>query len=755
MSKNSKQTLTLHVEGMTCASCVLRVEKAIKKINGVENVSVNLAAERITLTYDSSKTNLQELADAVKDAGYNLIIPESETAHLKSANGKRVESEISLQQSDAYQKLKREFIFSAILTLPIMVVSMASMSDWFISVSPFTLDEVNKLLFFAATLVMFVSGRRFFEMAWGLAKRFTADMNTLVAIGTGTAYLYSTVVVFFPSAASELSIENKSSHIYFDTATVIVTLILMGRLLEARAKNKTTDAIKKLLSLQPKTARIVRHGIEKDVSISDVMRDDIVIVRPGEKIPVDGIITKGFTSVDEAMVTGESLPVEKTIGQKVIGGTINKNGNIEFRATAVGKDTVVAHIIKLVEEAQASKAPIQTMVDKIASVFVPAVVGIAVVTFLLWYIVGGISFTAAMMNFIAVLIIACPCALGLATPTAITVGTGVGAAHGVLIRNAESLEQAHKVQVVVLDKTGTITEGKLSVTDVVPFNNYDEKDILQYAMSVEKKSEHLLGQAIVDYARQRSIAVKDAESFQLYPGLGVSAVVNGDTVLLGNIPLMKQFAVNIEKAETVVSKLSEEGKTTIFIAVNGNLVCVLGVADTIKQTSRKAVERLKAMGIEVIMVTGDNERTADTIAYQTGIGRVVAKVMPQDKAAYIKVLQAEGKKVAMVGDGINDAPALAQADVSIAMGRGTDVAMETADITLMKSDLLDVVGAIILSKRTIRTIKQNLFWAFIYNTVGIPVAALGLLNPMYAAAAMALSSVSVVTNSLRLRNVKI
>jgi Cu+-exporting ATPase len=481
------------------------------------------------------------------------------------------------------------------------------------------------------------------------------------------------------------------------------------------------------------------------------MKDDIIIVRPGEKVAVDGIITKGFTSLDESMVTGESMPVEKTIGHKVVGGTINKNGSIEFRATAIGKETVIAQIIKLVEEAQGSKAPIQALADRIAGVFVPVVIGLAIITFMVWYFIGGLPFTAAMINFIAVLIIACPCALGLATPTAIMVGTGLGASRGILIKNAESLERAHKLQTIILDKTGTVTEGKPSTTDLIALNGFDERSVLQRAASVESRSEHPIASAIVSHAREAGLDLSSVESFQSLTGLGLTAIVEGDALLVGNAALMKEYSIDTSDAESTATKLTEEGRTIIYVAANGKLAGVIGVADTIKATSREAIARLKAMNLEVVMITGDNERTAAAIAVQAGVDRVIAGVMPQDKAAQVRAQQSSGKTVGMVGDGINDAPALAQADVSIAMGTGTDVAMETADITLMRGDLLGVVEAIKLSHRTILAIKQNLFWAFIYNVIGIPVAALGLLNPMIAAAAMAMSSVSVVSNSLRLR----
>jgi Cu+-exporting ATPase len=494
--------------------------------------------------------------------------------------------------------------------------------------------------------------------------------------------------------------------------------------------------------------------VERDVSVAEVAVGDIIIVRPGEKIPVDGLITKGVTTMDESMITGESLPVEKNTGDRVIGGTINRNGSVEFRATAVGGQTALAQIVKLVEDAQGSKAPIQNLADKIASIFVPVVIGLAVLTFLFWYFLGGIGFTPAMINFIAVLIIACPCALGLATPTAIMVGAGKGAQLGVLIKNAESLERIHKVQTIVLDKTGTVTEGKPSVTDIVTFDGFDETMVVRLAASLENKSEHPLARAIVEYALKKDIPLVEADSFQSLTGFGVIGVIGESAVMVGNTALLKEHAIHTKSEEVVIERLHLAGKAPIFVTSNGNLVGIMGVADAVKLNAAEAIQKLKALRLEVIMMTGDNQRTGNAIAQQVGIGRVVAEVLPPDKAARVKAIQSEGKVVAMVGDGINDAPALAQADVGIAMGTGTDIAMEAADITLMRGDLNGVVEAIRLSSRTLRTIKQNLFWAFVYNMIGIPLAALGMLNPIIAAGAMALSSVSVVSNSLRLRHFK-
>jgi len=746
MGMQEIRTVMLPVEGMTCASCVARVEKTLTRVDGVRQAAVNLASERVTFSFDADKTNLTALAVAVEEAGYKLLVPESLSALNTSFTTEGASQDN--HQERACRKTQSDFLLSVVLSAPIMAVSMISMTDWFMRWSPLSMEEVNKILFLLSTIVMFLPGRRFFESAWKQAKHFTADMNTLVAVGTGTAYAFSALVVLFPEWLPDAAAAN---NIYFDTAAAITTLILLGRLLEARAKRKTTDALQKLLNLQPKTAHILRDGKEFEIGVSEIVVNDIIVVRPGERIPVDGLVTNGSTSIDESLVTGESLPVEKAPGRKVIGGTINRNGSIEFRATAVGKDTVIAHIARLVEEAQGSKAPIQALADKIAGVFVPVVIGISVLTFLSWYIIGGLPFTGAMVNFIAVLIIACPCALGLATPTAIMVGTGLGATRGILIKNAQSLERAQKVQTIVFDKTGTVTEGKPVVTDVFAFNGFDERQIIQRAAALENKSEHPLGKAVVDYARTMQMEDLEAASFESDTGWGVRGMVGGQSVLVGNNGIMESGAVSASAADTIVDALSGQGKTPIFVAINGTLAGVIGIGDVVKPTSREVIGKLKGMWYDVVLITGDNPATARAIATQVGIDSVIAGVLPHEKSNHVKRLQTGGRVVAMVGDGVNDAPALAQADVSIAMGSGTDVAMEAADITLMQSDLAGVVEAIRLSKRTMLSIKQNLFWAFVYNTIGIPVAALGYLNPMFAAGAMAMSSVSVVSNSLRLR----
>lgn len=728
------KVISLPVEGMTCASCVARVEKALHKVPGVSTAAVNLATEKATVEFNPGVVSTDALRAAVEDAGYTLLVPRAETAGPEGSH-----------KDAAYRQLKKDLILSVSLTAPLMLLSVLSMMDSYMRWSPLSLDATNKVLLILVTPVMFLPGKRFFKGLWSALRHRAADMNTLVAVGTGSAYLYSLVAVLFPAPGGGMP------HVYFDTSAAIITLVLLGKLMEAKAKNRASDAITKLLGLQPKVARVVRNGSEHDIPVAEVMVDDIVIVRPGGKIPVDGVIIEGLTTLDEAMMTGESLPVEKRPGDRIIGGTVNKNGSITFRATAIGHQTVLSHIVKLVEDAQGSKAPVQDLADRIASFFVPGVIGAALLTFAWWYFFGEVGLTQSMIHFISVLIIACPCALGLATPTAIMVGTGRGAQMGVLIKNAGSLEKAHKLQTVILDKTGTITEGKPAVTGVMTFDGFDEGSLLRFAGAMEKKSEHPLAQAIVEYSVQRNPSLPEAESFQSRTGFGVSGLVEGSAVSVGNAALLGEQAIQLNGQERAIDRLAGQGKTPVFVAVNGKLAGVIAVADTIKPTTVEAVRGLRAMGIEVIMVTGDREQTAAAIAGQAGIDRVRAGVLPQDKAAYVREVQAEGKVVAMVGDGMNDAPALAQADVGIAMGSGTDIAMEAADITLMTNDLRAVVQAIRLSGRTLRTIKQNLFWAFIYNVIGIPLAAAGMLSPMIAAGAMAFSSVSVVSNSLRLK----
>jgi Cu+-exporting ATPase len=739
LSKSQIANITLPIEGMTCASCITRVENTLKKVEGVQIANANLASETVTLSYDSTKTSLEVLQQAIDKVGYSLVIPEKSK---KNASG----------ISDSYRRLKTDFFFSLALSIPVMFISMFSMAPWFTELIPVTMENVNLLLLILTTPVLLISGKRFFIPAWKLATHAAADMNTLVAVGTGSAFIYSAWIVIFPHwLPSSINLHE----VYFDSASTIITLILLGRLLEARAKQKASDSIRLLMDLQPKIARIIRNGIEKELPVEEVRREDLILVRPGERIPVDGIIKSGSSSVDETMITGESIPVEKIVGDRVVAGSINKFGSFQFRATAVGAETVIAHIIRLVEEAQNSKAPIQHLVDKVASIFVPFVIFISVVTFTIWFQIIGVTIATSLIYAIAVLVIACPCALGLATPTAIIVGTGKGATLGILIKNAESLERIHKIQTVVLDKTGTITSGTPSVALIRTFGGEKEDEVLRLAASLEKHSEHPLGHAIVNEAKKQAIELVPVDSFRALSGFGISGNIKGKAVVIGREALLKENAINTIVAEKVISDFSEKGQTPILIGIDGILSAVVAISDPPRSTSHKAVSELKKMDLDIVMLTGDNQKTALHIANELGINRVFSQVLPHEKLQRIKELQNEGKVVAMVGDGINDAPALAQADVGIAMGKGTDAAIETADITLMKSDLVGVVQAIRLSNRTLRIIKQNLFWAFIYNIIGIPMASIGVLNPMIAAGAMAFSSVSVVVNSLRLRNIQI
>jgi P-type Cu+ transporter len=752
MTTPAIQTISLPVEGMTCASCVARVEKALAKVEGVSGATVNLATEKATIRYSGDARVLDALSSAVKDVGYELVLPRATT----DASAAQADDAEARKRAD-YQLLKRDFTIAAALGAVVMAASMLGMTAWFRDTEPIPLRALNTFLFLASSVVMFVPGRRFFKTAWTIAKHAQADMNTLVATGTGVAYLFSSAVTLFPEL-----LPVHVHEVYFDTATTIVALILLGKMLEARAKLRTSDAMKLLLKLQPKTARIRTSEGEREVDVVKLAIDDVIVVRPGEKIPVDGIVLSGSTSVDESMITGESIPVDKAEGSQVIGGTINCNGSIEFRAQAVGSRTVLSQIIRLVEEAQGSKAPIQALADKISSVFVPVVIAAAMLTFAAWITIGHAEFTRAMINAIAVLIIACPCALGLATPTAIIVGMGRGASEGILFRNVESLEHASRIQTIVFDKTGTLTAGRPSVTDIVTANGASEDELLSAAASIESRSEHPIARAIAESAKTRMLPSHDVSSFSALSGFGVQAMVNGCEYLIGSAALMASRRVAIAQAEADADRLAGEGKSIVFVArMNGSanaaegathtLIGLIGVADTILASSIDAVRQLKRAGLKIVMLSGDNELTAQAIASKAGITQVRAGMMPKDKAEYIKQLQEHGVRVAMAGDGINDAPALAQADVSIAMGTGTDVAMEASDITLMRHDLRSVVAALELSKDTVRVIRQNLFWAFVYNVIGIPLAALGVLNPVIAAGAMAMSSVSVVTNSLRLK----
>jgi Cu+-exporting ATPase len=754
----SKKKVTFGVSGMTCASCVSHIEKALKELDGVSSATVNLATEKATVEYIPSKVGMDDFRKAVEGAGYGI---RSEVTEIASAEPDDV---TNVARREA-RILRQKLIVSGIIGIYMFLIMIAELTGggWLPSFFG------NKyLLWVLATPVQFWAGWQFYKGLWGGLKHKTANMNTLIAVGTSVAYIYSVVAILFPEF---IAAGGRMPHVYFETSVLIIALILLGRFLEARAKGQTSEAIKKLMGLRAKTARVVRNGEEVDIPVEEVQVGDIVVVRPGEKIPVDGKITDGYSSVDESMITGESIPVEKNKGDEVIGATINKTGSFRFEATKVGKETALAQIIKLVEEAQGSKAPIQKLADIISAYFVPAVIGIATLTFILWFFIGPPpALTYALLNAVAVLIIACPCALGLATPTAIMVGTGKGAENGVLIRSAEALETAHKIKAIILDKTGTLTQGQPAVTDIVTVGGFNEQELLSMAASAEQGSEHPLGEAIVNAAREKKLTLSKTTEFNAIPGHGIESRINGHNVLLGNLKLIGQRGLHLNGLESESVRLSQEGKTPMFISIDDKVAGIIAVADTLKPTSKETVSQLHHLGLEVIMLTGDNRRTAEAIAKQVGIDRVLAEVLPENKASEVKRLQDEGKTVAMVGDGINDAPALAQANVGIAIGTGTDVAMEAADVTLMSGDLRGLVTAISLSKKTMRTVKQNLFWAFAYNTALIPVAAgilylifgqsgtpeglkfffgdYGFLNPVLAALAMAASSITVVSNSL-------
>lgn len=800
----TKET-SLQITGMTCAACANRIERGLKRIEGVEEATVNLALEKSSIIFDPSKTNVVAIQQKIRDLGYDIITEKAEfqitgmtcaacSARIEKGLNrlqgviqanvnlalekavveynpaeltnmdiiKKVESlgygaslkeEFSQEKRDFKEKeiqiQTRKFIISAILSLPLLWTMVGHFS--FTSFLYVPELFMNPWVQFAlATPVQFYVGKQFYVGAYKALKNKSANMDVLVALGTSAAYFYSLYLSF-------LSIgETHHPELYYETSAVLLTLIILGKLFEAKAKGRSSEAIKKLMGLQAKTAIIERDGIEQEIPIEEVRIGDVIHVKPGEKIPVDGVILEGNSSIDESMLTGESIPVDKSVGDEVIGATINKNGFLKMKATKVGKDTALAQIIKVVEEAQGSKAPIQRLADKISGVFVPFVVGIAFITFVIWYfVVTPGNFAESLENMISVLVIACPCALGLATPTSIMAGSGRAAEFGILFKGGEYLELTHQINAVVLDKTGTVTNGTPVLTDVIVIKEQDEKEILSLVASSEKQSEHPLAKAIVEGLLQKGISLKEVSEFKALPGKGIKALVDGKEVLVGTTKLMEENQIDVSNALERKLSLEKEGKTAMLVAIDGIYTGIVAVADTVKDTSKEAISRLKEMDLEVYMITGDNEQTAKAIAQQVGIKQVIAEVLPEEKAKEVKKLQQQGKKVAMVGDGINDAPALAVADIGMAIGTGTDVAMEAADITLIRGDLNSIVDAIYMSKMTIRNIKQNLFWAFGYNTIGIPVAACGFLAPWVAGAAMAFSSVSVVLNALRLQKVKL
>ncbi len=722
--------VTLKITGMSCAACAARIEKKLNSLPGVTKAAVNLATEQAVVEYDPGQIKVADMLKAVEALGYQAARAE-EVSRDREKEAR--EKEIG--------RLKKELTISAVLTSPLLLAMLLSLVG--IDV-PFLHNEYFQ--FIIATPVQFGLGFRFYKNAYHALRAKSPNMDVLIAMGTSAAYFFSIYNGFFAPAMPGMMMKE----LYFEAAAVIITLILLGKYLEAVAKGKTSEAIKKLMGLQAKTARVIRNGEEVDLPIAEVEVGDIIVVRPGEKVPVDGKIIEGNSAIDESMLTGESLPVEKKAGDPVVGATLNKYGTFKFEATKIGKDTVLAQIIKLVEDAQGSKAPIQKIADQVAGVFVPVVIGIAAVTFLLWSLVAG-DLTAGIVNAVSVLVIACPCALGLATPTAIMVGTGKGAENGILIKGGEHLEMAYKINTVVLDKTGTITKGQPEVTDILSLGELETNEILRLAAMAEKSSEHPLGVAIYEKGKSEYGSLPDPEQFTAIPGRGVRAVVEGKEIYLGTRKLMVEQEIDLGASEQAIARLEDEGKTAMLMAVDQRLVAIIAVSDTVKETSKEAIAELQRMGIEVYMITGDNRRTAAAIGKQVGITNLLAEVLPEHKAEEVEKLKKQGKVVAMVGDGINDAPALATADIGMAIGTGTDVAMEAADITLMRGDLLTIPAAIRLSRRTMRKIKENLFWAFIYNTLGIPFAALGLLNPIIAGGAMAFSSVSVVTNSLSLK----
>ena len=737
---------TFNVTGMSCASCARTVENALNKNEDIK-ASVNIATEKVNIEYDENKYNFEKIKKIVENSGYGLVETLSEEQKMQ-------------MYEDKIKSLKNKLILAAVFAIPLIYISMGHMMGIHLPdiVNPKKNAAIYSIVQLLMTIPVVYAGRDFFIHGFKNLARKSPTMDSLIAMGASAAIIYSLYATYMTITVDP----EYHMNLYFESAGTIITLILLGKLLEARTEGQTSSAIKKLIGLQPKKAKIIENGVEKEVLIENIKVGDIIVVKPGEKIAVDGKIVSGNTSVDEAMITGESIPVSKNPGDKVIGGSINKNGSIQFEATEIGKDTVLSQIIKLVEEAQGSKAPISRMADIVAGYFVPIVIVIATVTGIIWFMSGS-GLTAALTFFISVLVIACPCALGLATPTSIMVGTGKGAENGILIKSGEALETAHKIKTVVLDKTGTITKGKPVLTDLKVYNNFDGNEILQLAASAENNSEHPLAEAIVNGAKERNVEFKQYDKFRAMPGYGIRATIDDKEIQIGNRKLMASRKISTEAAEKDYEILSNEGKTPMFISVNNELAGLIAVADVVKETSKAAIERMHKLGLKVIMLTGDNEKTAKYIAKEVGIDSVIAEILPFQKSEEVKKLQEAGEFVAMVGDGINDSPALAQANVGIAIGSGTDVAIESADIVLIRNDLNDVAGAIALSKATITNIKENLFWAFFYNVIGIPFAA-GIfyaffngpkLDPMIAAFAMSLSSVSVLMNALRLKFFKV
>ncbi|MDR4430540.1 heavy metal translocating P-type ATPase [Bacillus anthracis] len=726
------------VSGMTCAACANRVEKRLNKLEGVNGATVNFALESATVDFNPDEINVNEMKSAITKLGYKLEVKSDE------------QDESTDHRLQEIERQKKKFIISFILSFPLLwaMVSHFSFTS-FIYLPDMLMNPWVQLAL--ATPVQFIIGGQFYVGAYKALRNKSANMDVLVALGTSAAYFYSVYLSIQSIGSSE-----HMTDLYFETSAVLITLIILDKLFEAKAKGRSSEAIKKLMGLQAKTATVMRDGTEMKILIEEVVAGDIVYVKPGEKIPVDGEIVEGKSAIDESMLTGESIPVDKTIGDVVIGSTMNKNGFLKVKATKVGRDTALAQIIKVVEEAQGSKAPIQRVADQISGIFVPVVVVIAIITFAVWMIfVTPGDFGGALEKMIAVLVIACPCALGLATPTSIMAGSGRSAEYGILFKGGEHLEATHRLDTVILDKTGTVTNGKPVLTDVIVADGFNEEEILRLVGAAEKKSEHPLAEAIVEGIKEKKIDIPSSETFEAIPGFGIESVVEGKQLLIGTRRLMKKFNIDIEEVSKSMEELEREGKTAMLIAINKEYAGIVAVADTVKDTSKAAITRLKKMGLDVVMITGDNTQTAQAIAGQVGIEHVIAEVLPEGKAEEVKKLQAQGKKVAMVGDGINDAPALATADIGMAIGTGTDVAMEAADITLIRGDLNSIADAIFMSKMTIRNIKQNLFWALAYNGLGIPIAAFGFLAPWVAGAAMAFSSVSVVLNALRLQRVKL